>query len=128
MKPANWMKTVLDRDIAAAGGGQQGAVGPAGGGLTTELPDCELPKLLNWKSPWPKVRTTPYSVAVRVSIGQRHARTGNEVIAVAVLLAEIAVPGRRAVGAAVEGGVGAQIAADLDAGVGARECRRSRAP
>ena len=25
------------------------------------------PTLLNWKSPWPKVRTTPYSVAVRVS-------------------------------------------------------------
>ena len=26
------------------------------------------PWVENWKSPWPKVRTTPYSVAVRVSI------------------------------------------------------------
>jgi hypothetical protein len=26
------------------------------------------PSVVNWKSPWPKVRTTPYSVAVRVSM------------------------------------------------------------
>ena len=58
---------------------------------------------------------------------QRQTGAGNEVIAVAVLLAEVTVPGRRAVGAAVERGVGAQIAADLDAGVGARNVEEAGA-
>src|SRR4029453_19313289 len=52
---------------------------------------------------------------------QRHARTGGVVIGIAVLLAEVAVPGRRAVGATVEGDVGTKITADLDAGVRARD-------
>ena len=43
----------------------------------------------------------------------------DEIVAEAIALAEIAAPGRRAVDAAVEGGVGAQIAADLHTGVGA---------
>src|SRR5205807_10320424 len=51
---------------------------------------------------------------------QRQTGTGGVIVAVAVVLAEIAVPGRLAVRAAVEGDVGAQIAAELDAGVGAR--------
>jgi len=37
------------------------------------------------------------------------------------MLTEIAAPARCAVRAAVEGGVGAQITANLDAGVGARD-------
>src|ERR1700716_4041869 len=52
---------------------------------------------------------------------ERHTRTGGPVVAIAVLLAEVAVQGRRPVGAAVESGVGAQITADLDAGIGARD-------
>jgi len=43
------------------------------------------------------------------------------------LLAEVTVPGRSTVNAAVEGGVGAQIAADLDAGVGAGDEEEARA-
>ena len=43
------------------------------------------------------------------------------------MLAEITAPGRGTVGAAVEGGVGAQIAADLDAGVGARDVEEAGA-
>jgi len=43
------------------------------------------------------------------------------------LLAEVTVPGRGTVGAAVEGGVGAQIAANLDAGVGAGDVKEARA-
>jgi hypothetical protein len=53
--------------------------------------------------------------------GQRHTRTGNETVAKAVLLTGIAVPVRHAVDATVEGSVHAQITADLDAGVGARD-------
>jgi len=52
---------------------------------------------------------------------QRQTGAVNEVVAVAVLLAEIAVPGWPAVDGAVERDVGAQIAAKLDAGVGARD-------
>ena len=50
MKPANWMNTIFDRDIAAAGGIEQ--LAPATGtrsvdrfGLTV-LP----PSVVNWKS------------------------------------------------------------------------------
>ena len=58
---------------------------------------------------------------------QRHTGAGDEIVAKAVLLAEIAVPCRLAVGAAVEGDVGAQIAAELDAGVGARDVEEAGA-
>jgi len=58
---------------------------------------------------------------------QRHTRTGEEVIVIAVPLAEIAVPCRGAVRAAVERDVRAQIAADLDAGVGARDVEEAGA-
>src|SRR4029077_15645971 len=53
----------------------------------------------------------------------RQGQTGPRSIVVveAVLLAEIAVPGRLAVRAAVEGDVGAEIAAELDAGIGTRD-------
>jgi len=58
---------------------------------------------------------------------QRHARTGKEIVEIAVSLAEITVPGRDTVGAAIKGSVGAQIAADLDAGVGAGDVEEARA-
>ena len=58
---------------------------------------------------------------------QRQTGAGNEVVAEAVLLAEVTAPGRLPVDAAVEGGVGAQIAADLDAGVGAGDEEEARA-
>src|SRR5207237_5072367 len=58
---------------------------------------------------------------------QRHAGAGGEIVAITVLLAEIAVPRRLAVRAAVEGDVGAQIAAELDAGIGARNVEEPRA-
>src|SRR5262249_28118987 len=57
---------------------------------------------------------------------QRQTGTSAEVVAIAVLLSEVAVPGRLAVRAAVEGDVGAQIAADLDAGIGARNVEKAR--
>ena len=43
------------------------------------------------------------------------------------MLAEVTAPSRLPVDAAVEGGVGAQIAADLDAGVGAGDEEEARA-
>jgi hypothetical protein len=59
--------------------------------------------------------------------GERHTRTGREVVAIAVALTGIAVPGRLVLNAAgVERGVDAQIAAELDAGVGARDVEESR--
>src|SRR5439155_25699490 len=58
---------------------------------------------------------------------QCQARTGEEVVAIAVLLAEIAVPGRCAMGAAVERDVRTQITTDLDAGVGARDVEEAGA-
>ena len=59
-------KDVLDCDIAAARNGS--ARLPLRAGNALSVAGLELPKLLNWKSPCPKVRTSPYSVAVRVSI------------------------------------------------------------
>ena len=51
---------------------------------------------------------------------KEHARTVDEIVMIAVLLPGVAVPRRLAMGAAgVEGDVGAQITAELDAGVGA---------
>jgi len=59
--------------------------------------------------------------------GQRHTRTGGQVVAIAVALAGIAVPSRLVLHAsAVERGVDAQITAELDAGVGARDVEESR--
>src|SRR5205823_3225890 len=58
---------------------------------------------------------------------QRQTGTGGIVVAVAVVLAEIAIPGRLAVRAAIEGDVGAQIATELDAGVGAWDVEESGA-
>src|ERR1700716_896254 len=51
---------------------------------------------------------------------ERHTRTGGPGVAIAVLLAEVARPGRLIVDAAVERGIDAQITTQLDAGVGAR--------
>src|SRR5207237_70149 len=58
---------------------------------------------------------------------QRHTRTGREVIAVAIALAQITRPGRSTIGGAVERGVDAQITTQLDAGVGARDIEETRA-
>ena len=58
---------------------------------------------------------------------QCHTGTGDEIIGIAVLLTEIAVPGRRAVVPAVERGVDAQITTQPDAGVGARDVEETRA-
>ena len=58
---------------------------------------------------------------------QRQTGTGGVVIRVPVVLAEVAAPGRLAVNAAVEGSVDAQIAAELDAGIGARNVEEAGA-
>src|SRR5262249_52739714 len=50
---------------------------------------------------------------------ERHTRTAVDLVDKAVALTEVARPGRLTVNAAVERAVNAQIAADLDAGVGA---------
>src|SRR5262249_32903799 len=59
---------------------------------------------------------------------QRHTRTGEEVIAVAIALARVAVIRRIAIGAVAgaERGIDTQIAAQLDAGVGARDIEETR--
>jgi hypothetical protein len=59
--------------------------------------------------------------------GQPQPRTGREVIIVTIALAEIAKPRRLIVDAAVERGVYAQEAAELDAGVGARNIEETLA-
>ena len=51
---------------------------------------------------------------------QLHTRTGREVVAVAIALAEVAAKRRLAVVATIERNVGADITSQLDAGVGAR--------
>src|SRR5262249_39107389 len=56
---------------------------------------------------------------------QRHTRTGVEVVEVTVALTKVARPGRLIVDAAVEHRVDAQITADLDAGIGARNVPES---
>src|SRR5262249_11033693 len=57
---------------------------------------------------------------------QRHTRTAIELVLEAVALARIAAVGRSAVNrAAVVGGIDAQIAADLDAGIGAGDIPES---
>src|ERR1700682_556574 len=52
--------------------------------------------------------------------GERHTRTGGEVVEVTVALAGVAVPRRCVVDSPVERGVNAQITTELEAGVGAR--------
>ena len=111
---------IFDRDIAAASGGQQRAV-DGRAGVERRRRGWSMPKLLELEVAL--AEGADHAVFGRGTgiDRQRHTGAGDEVIAIAVLLAEIAAPGRRAVGAAVEGDVRAQIAAELDAGVGARD-------
>ena len=58
---------------------------------------------------------------------ERQTRTGGQDVVITVALTGIAVPGRLVLHAsAVERGIDAQIAAELDAGVGARDVEESR--
>src|ERR1700682_2963735 len=52
--------------------------------------------------------------------GERHTGTGRELITVTIGLAQVTVPSRLTLDAAVERGVDAHITTQLDAGVGAR--------
>src|SRR5262245_10121511 len=58
---------------------------------------------------------------------QRHTGAGREVIAVAVTLTEVARIGRLTVSTTVERGVDANVATQLDAGIGARDVVETRA-
>jgi hypothetical protein len=54
-----------------------------------------------WKSPWPKVQTTPYSVAARVD-RQRHTVAGNKVVGKTIVPTKTDVPARCAMRASLK--------------------------
>jgi hypothetical protein len=118
VKPANWMKMFSTATYPPPGGVQQ-------------LRTCDRQRAVDRvrvegvvaKGGELEVRlgkgtdNTVFGVGAGID-RQRHAGASREVVAIAVPLAEVAVPGWLAVNAAVEGDVGAYVTAELDAGVG----------
>ncbi|MBA7655268.1 hypothetical protein ES703_63172 [subsurface metagenome] len=128
----------FDRDIAAAGGVEQVGVGNRSA-ATVLTRGVSNRKTSGQRSRVVGVGTQGRELEVALTEGtdnavfrggaginrQRHTGTGGEVVAVAVLLTEIARPSRLIVDRAVERRVDAQITTQLDAGVSARNVEES---